>query len=456
MYTPANVCTVCWQGSYINGTCSHCRHQQTKSEDRRPDALALMDTINGRYVVGEVLGKGGYGITYSAWDNAENRRVALKELFPNKSVYRGSNRRSVEVMAGHAEYFSAVKRKFEEEANLLRLLADDCSVVRVYDLFHSNNTVYYAMEFLEGCDLNAYRKQHGLLSWNFLVPIVKELLTTLKILHNQNLIHRDISPDNIFLTKHNQVRLIDFGSARTYQGKSNFTVLVKAGFAPWEQTVSDGMQGPWTDIYALSVTIYLLLSGKLPPRAEDRMAGKQVEPLAKLCPELPGNVVKAIEKGMSVKRQDRFQDAQSYMQALFGQPSVTTGPGTVQPGTYGPVSTPPAVTPIPRGEHVYWLYGINGVYAGRRKRLTPNREVTFGRRSTNEITFPDNTVGVSRNQCVLLVNSAGELLARDAGSSYGTFLNNKRLGPEWVKVMPGSRLRFGNEQFQLNCQLLPK
>ena len=89
-------------------------------------------------------------------------------------------------------------------------------------------------------------------------------------------------------------------------------------------------------------------------------------------------------------------------------------------------------------------------------RLTPNREVTFGRRSSNEIQFPDNTVGVSRQQCSLLATGTGELLARDAGSSYGTYLNNKRLGKEWVRVIPGSRLRFGNEVFQLNCQFLPK
>ena len=205
MYTPANVCTACWQGTYINGICSHCHQRRTRPEDRREDALVLMDTVNGRYAVGDVLGKGGFGITYSAWDNAEKRRVALKELFPNKSVHRSANKRTVEVMQGHEEYFDALKGKFKEEANLMRLLADDCSVVRVYDLFSCNNTVYYAMEYLDGCNLDTYRKQHGLLSWKFLGPVVKELLETLAILHSRNLIHRDISPDNIFLTKDNRV-----------------------------------------------------------------------------------------------------------------------------------------------------------------------------------------------------------------------------------------------------------
>ena len=452
MYTPVNVCTACWQGTYINGICSHCHHRKTT--ERHADALPLMETVNGRYAVGEVLGRGGYGITYSAWDNTTSRKVALKELFPRQSAYRDADKHTVQPKEGQAEYFSAVKVKFEQEANLLRLLESGDGVVKVYDWFRCNNTVYYSMEFLEGCDLNAYRKQYfaqydKCLPWTFLGPVVKRLLETLDILHSQNLIHRDISPDNIFLTKDNRILLIDFGSARTYQGNYGLTIQKKPGFTPLEQMSSNGQQGPWTDIYALSATIYLLLSGKMPPKVEDRVNGVQPESLAKLCPELPVNVSRAVEKGMRVKRQDRFQNARSFMQALFG------GVPTEAPETVAPRQAPPRPA-APKTEYVYWLQGLNGVYAGQRMRLTPNREVTFGRRSSNEIQFPDNTVGVSRQQCSLLATGTGELLARDAGSSYGTYLNNKRLGKEWVRVIPGSRLRFGNEVFQLNCQFLPK
>lgn len=444
-----NTCTACWQGTYIGNVCSHCHHKKTTESERRSDALPLMSCQNDRYFIGEVLGKGGFGITYSAWDHVMDRRVALKELFPNKSVCRGEDGQTVEVQDGDDIYFSAVKKKYEDEAGLLKLLGGDCGVVQVYDLFHYNNTVYYAMEYLEGCDLNAYRMQHGRLAWKFLEPIMNELLNTLGVLHKQNLIHRDISPDNIFLTKEQKVRLIDFGSARTYHGIHNFTVHIKASFSPLEQLKSDGNQGPWTDLYALSVTMYLLLCGKLPPKVEDRAKGIKLKPLTELCPEVPANVAAAIEKGMSVKIGDRFQSAEEYMQAL----SMTVDlekPITkfqTQPGPQPRPQPQPQMTGM-----VYWMYGVSGVYVNHRKQLYRNQKLTFGRRSTCDIAFPDRTVGVSRSQCELYLDNAGVLFVRDAGSSFGTFLNNMRLGSNWVRVVPGSYLRFGNEMFQLTCK----
>lgn len=444
MYITANTCTSCWQGSYVNAVCNHCHHKKTSEFERRSDALALMDNLNGRYTIGEVLGKGGFGITYSAWDNVENRRVALKELFPNKSVYRSEDRKTVVVSDDEDMYFSAVKEKFKAEAELLKLLGGDCGVVQLYDLFHCNNTVYYTMEYLEGCDLNAYRMKHGLLSWEFLEPIMNDLLVTLRTLHKQNLIHRDISPDNIFLTKDNKVRLIDFGSARTYQGVSNFTVQVKASFAPWEQSKSDGKQGPWTDIYALSVTMYLLLSGKLPPKVDDRIRGAKVKPLNELCPKLPQNVARAIEKGMNVEIRDRYLSVDEFMQALSFTVDID------KPQTVGQRVQPQQVVQqtVSRSQ-VFWLYGVSGVYAGKRKQLNKNQRVMFGRRSSNDIVFPEMTIGVSRSQCELFIDQAGQVYVRDAGSSYGTFLNNIRIGNEWGKVPLGSYLRFGNEMFQI-------
>lgn len=427
-----NICTACWQGNYVNGICENCRHPKEAEAKRRMDALPLMDIVRGRYTVGEVLGKGGYGITYSAWDNVQMQRVALKELFPNTSVTRGGDNRTVVPNKGHEAYFSDLKTKFEEEAVRPKKLTEECNAVKVFDSFHCNNTVYYAMEYLEGCDLNAYRKQHGLLSWDFLAPIMRDLLRTLEVLHKENLIHRDISPDNIFLTNDGVVKLIDFGAARAYQGTLNFTVLKKAKFAPWEQMVSDGNQGPWTDLYALSVTMYLLLSGKLPPEAKDRVVGAPVIPLDQECPDLPPEVVKAIEKGMSVRIRDRFLSAEEYRNALFPQEQV------------------PEVPVVE--EKVYWLRGRRGYYAGQKKQLSLSTEVRFGRWYTNDVIFPETMAGVSRNQCALYIDEAGNAFVKDIGSSYGTFLNGERLGDQWTPAGLGDSITFGNEEFQLVCR----
>lgn len=427
---PHNVCTSCWEGTIVNGTCTHCHQKAHSVADRRADALPLRETINSRYWIGDVLGNGGFGLTYSAWDPVECRAVAIKELYPRRDVYRGPDGVSVRAVSGQEQVFAELKKRFEDEAKLLIQLGGQGNLVHVYDLFSCNGTIYYTMEYLEGCDLKSYLKQHGPMPWEVLEPMLREVLHTLGALHKQNLIHRDISPDNLFLTKNNQIHLIDFGSVRTYQGNHCFTVHLKDHFAPWEQYITDGQQGPWTDIYALSVTVYLLLSGRLPPKAADRKAGAQVEPLKSLCPKLPAEAASAIEKGMSMGIGDRFQTAEEFLRAL------------------------PAAAEISHG--VYWLYGRRGIFAGQRRRLEVERQVTFGRRKTNDVVFPDATPGVSRSQCMLFVNRSGELYVRDAGSAYGTFLNQKRLGETWVKASPSSYLCFGNEVFQLNRQELPE
>lgn len=465
MESSVNICIACWQGNYVNGTCSHCGHSRTASGDRRPDALPPLEVVHGRYFIGEVLGKGGFGITYSAWDNTQMRRVALKELFPSVSVIRDADGQSVVPNEGHGGYFSELKDKFREEAIRLRKLTRQCNAVQVYDLFSYNNTVYYAMEYLEGCDLRQYQKEHGPLSWAFLAPIAESLLHTLDALHKENLIHRDISPDNIFLTKDGQVKLIDFGAARAYQGTLNFTVQKKANFAPWEQMESTGNQGPWTDLYALSVTMYMLLSGKLPPKAQERIQGKQVIPLSTLCPGLPGHVVHTIEKGMNIKIKDRYDSAEAYLQALF--PSPRPGPGIsgsprgITRETSAPIRTSHRPQPQPQhrtqthpaGERVYWLRGTRGCYAGQKKRLDAGAVVQFGRHSTSDIPFPESTPGVSRSQCALFLDGKGKVFLKDTGSSYGTFLSGEKVGREWTNVTPGDTIQFGNEEFLLMCQM---
>lgn len=457
-----NICIACWQGNYVNGVCTNCHHPAADS-DRRPDALPPLEVVHGRYFIGQVLGKGGFGITYSAWDNAQMRRVALKELFPSISVTRDPDGRSVVANEGHERYFAELKDKFREEALRPRQLARECNAVQVYDLFSCNNTVYYAMEYLEGCDLRQYQKEHGLLTWTFLAPLMRQLLRTLELLHQENLIHRDISPDNIFLTRDGQVKLIDFGAARAYQGTLNFTVLKKANFAPWEQMESTGNQGPWTDLYALSVTMYMLLSGKLPPKAQDRIQGKQVTPLSTLCPGLPQHVAAAIEKGMNIKIQDRFQSARDYAQALFPaarpDPAKPPRPITREAAPRTQTHPQPQPQPAPQAQtrlqpkRVYWLRGTRGCYAGQKKQLATGALVQFGRQPGCDIPFPESTPGVSRSQCALFLDGTGRVFLKDTGSSYGTFLSGEKVGRDWLRVTPGDTIHFGNEEFLLMCQM---
>lgn len=399
--------------------------------ERRSDALSNTTVLKERYMIGDVLGNGGFGITYSAWDKETNCKVAMKELYPRQDVYREPDEITVKVVPGQEQFFDELFKKFEDEAKLLIQLNGENNIIKVYDLFYANNTIYYSMEYLDGCDLKTYIKQHGPMPWEQLGPMMYQVLQALGTLHKQNLIHRDISPDNLFLTKDAQLHLIDFGSVRTYQGNRSFTVFVKQHFAPWEQYETNGKQGPWTDIYSLSVSMYMLLSGKLPPKAPDRKMGKKVVPLETYCPRMSSRVARAIEKGMNFEARERFQSAEEYIQALYG----------------GAQTVPKNGSGIQLSKH--WIYGCSGVYAGKRLRLYVNQTIAFGRQPSNNVVFPDTTTGVSRNQCALYVNASDILFIRDTGSTYGTFLNNVRIDGNWTQVPQGSNIRFGNEFFMV-------
>ena len=247
--------------------------------------------------------------------------MAVKELFPKQDVRREGDGKTVAVLRGQEAYFAQISQRFSQEATLLLKLQENRSVVRVYHLFSENKTVYYVMEYLDGLDLNAWLQQHGPMPWAKLSGIIAAVLDALEALHTVGLIHRDLSPDNIFLTRDGTVRLIDFGSVRAYEDSSHFTVFVKKSFAPWEQYQTNSAQGPWTDIYSLCVTMYFALSGKLPPMASERRLQDEAVPIRALCPELPQQVADAITCGMAVRAEARCQSAAQLRRLLF-QPSV--------------------------------------------------------------------------------------------------------------------------------------
>lgn len=412
----------CMYGTITNGRCSHCGRPPVPPGGRRVDALPLGLKLHGRYWIGDVLGRGGFGITYAAWDSKENQRVAVKELYPSMDVCRGADQCSVLIKGGQEEYFSKVYQCFEKEAHTLMELQQD-GVVRLYHLFNDYNTVYYVMEYLDGQDLRNVLDQGGPMSWPALAPILKTVLESLTCLHQRGLIHRDISPDNIFITREGRARLIDFGSVRTYQGNNSFTTFIKQSFAPLEQYKSHGRQGPWTDIYALCVTTYYALTGQVPPIAPERRLKDTAVPIGRLCPQLPPHVANAIERGMHVPIEGRCQSAGELSALLF--PNEGAGPAS------------------------RLLYCCAGTKNGQSWRLLPGTRLTVGRQNCS-ILYPINTKGVSRFQCTIYMDGTGRVMVRDEGSSGGTFFGGTRLNPgTWYLLQPGYLLSFAYEQYRL-------
>lgn len=436
-----NLCMHCMQGDISSGVCPHCGKPASDMHSRDPLALPLRYLLHQRYMIGDVLGKGGFGITYIAWDTKLNLRVAVKELFPSGIVHRMPDGRSIGITHGQEANFSNIRSGFRRETSTLIHMQNHSGIVRLYHAFEENNTAYFVMEYLDGQDLSHLTRQHQTLTWEQLSPIVFTMLEALDQLHKAGLIHRDVTPDNIYLTNSGKYYLIDLGSARKYENATHFTAYVKYNFAPIEQYQTKGEQGPWTDIYSLCATIYWCLSGKLVPLAPQRQIGDTMVPIKQLCPGLPDNVCAAVEYGLRVRPQERIQSAAQLRSLLF--PAAAQRPATVS-----------HTSPAPVTSQAVGILGVSGVYKGKTLPLSPGQCLRFGRLPELEVSFPAQTVGVSRKQCSIFLRQDGHFLIRDEGSSWGTFLlygdQTVHLQNQQWYFADGCLVHFGqNEQFRI-------
>lgn len=390
-------------------------------------ALSPGTVIRNRYRIEKVLGEGGFGVTYKVRDYKENRISALKEYFPMEIAYRNPGALQVNPVPGNEKSYERFRQDFINEAQTIYNFQNHPNIVSVYHLFTENNAAYYAMEFVEGNDLGNYLAQHGRrLSWEELRPIIAQTVTALRAVHRKGVIHCDISPDNIFVMKGGQVKLIDFGAAKRTMNAQSSVVLLKRGYAPLEQMSANGQIGPWTDIYALAVTIYLAVTGDLPPSAENRVVNDStVWPTARGFSEpFPGweNVLRT---AMEVRHEKRFQNVEEFWYALSGGHPIPEAPITL---------TQPVV-----------LEGTRGFYAGRR--LAIREECMLGVDAGKcAVSYPIGTPGVSRVHLRLWPQN-GKLMLMDMGSTYGTWLNGNKMARGLVYVLDaGSTVFFGDDQ----------
>ena len=268
-----NFCKMCFDkiadGQEI---CSKCDNKS--NNELYPTVLEEGTVVGEKYVIGKVLGKGGFGITYLAYDCAGKKKVAIKEYFPDSLAHRDTGLTTLSLYTdGRYDDFKKGEESFYNEAKTLSLLSYNNNIVKVFEMFSENNTSYYVMEYLEGSDLKKHLMKNGPMPEKEVLSIMEHVMDAVSAVHSLDFLHRDISPDNIFLCKDGSVKLIDFGSARQVisQEAKTLTVMLKHGFAPFEQYKTHGVQGPWTDIYALGATIYYAITGKVPLDAPSRI-----------------------------------------------------------------------------------------------------------------------------------------------------------------------------------------
>ena len=274
--------------------------------------------LGGKYVVGRVLGEGGFGITYLGKDTALDMKVAIKEYFPRSTASRSSDNMTVKSRNMEETSFEHGRERFLKEARTIAKMSKQTVFVNVTDFVQENNTAYIVMEYIEGTTLSTLVKQHGRMPENELFTLIEPLFDALSKFHETGLIHRDISPDNIMIEE-GTVRLLDFGCAKDVSNQSEtMTVTVKRGYAPIEQYSSSSQQGPWTDIYALGATIFFCLTGRAPKHVFDRSVNDAPELHSQLIGSVSPEREQAIIKALSVPSKERWQTAAEFKAALYG------------------------------------------------------------------------------------------------------------------------------------------
>ena len=276
----------------------------------------------GRYIIEGVLGQGGLGITYLGINELHEKKVAIKEFFPQGIVTRNIEYQDTVTVTfvGEKDNYEKGKERFLKEARTMAKFSKDEGIVKALDFFEINNTAYIVMEYLEGITLKQYLRENQRIVPEDLIELLVPLIESLDEIHSQGMIHRDISPDNIMVLPDGRIKLMDFGAARDYTefGEKSLSIVLKPGYAPPEQYQTHGIQGPWTDIYALCATMYKCITGENPPDAIERVMDDSLKKISEFGIDILPQEEAAIIKGMSVSAKDRYQNVGDFCEDLYG------------------------------------------------------------------------------------------------------------------------------------------
>ena len=323
MPTTQILCYNCFrQVADPSAPCPHCGFDLAENQQKFPVALRAGTVLNDRYIVGRVLGQGGFGITYVAFDTQLQARVAIKEYMPSDMATRVEGTAVSVMMDTRAEDFTYGAERFQEEARTLAKFIGHPNIAGVSSYFDENDTSYFVMDYIEGVSFKSYIANNGgKVSVDETLNVMIPVLRALTAVHAEGFIHRDVTPDNIYISKDGNVKLLDFGSARYSIGdkSKSLDVILKVGYAPKEQYIRRGRQGPFTDVYSCAACFYAALTGYLPPESLERLDQDTLVPVSQVLPEIPEWLDKAILKGLAVQPEDRFQSAAEFLDAIENQ-----------------------------------------------------------------------------------------------------------------------------------------
>lgn len=282
---------------------------------------------NGKYVIEKKIGSGGFGITYLAKHSTLEKFYAIKEFFISGFNVRNSHTNHVTLQGIDAKDFNRFRQGFIDEARILAGLNNE-AVVKVLDIFDENGTSYMVMPFVSGITLQSMVERDGPMSYEDAVNYIVQICEALSYIHSKNILHRDVTPDNVIVTPEMKAVLIDFGSARKFTNDKTqrHTAIVKQGYAPLEQYSANSRKGAYTDLYSLGAVFYYLLTGERPMDATERTNSMMKEPI-EINPKVPAQINAVIMKAMEMDSSQRYRTADELIE------DIMTGNAPIRPAS---------------------------------------------------------------------------------------------------------------------------
>lgn len=290
--------------------------------------------LQNEYKIERLLGAGGFGITYLARDINLNYLVVIKEFLPQDMATRDQSHIIVTPFTKDTKSYQHLLLRFSEEAQLLANMRHP-NIVKVTRFFKANNTAYFVMEYAVGETLKEYLKRNNTLSEEEILSVMMPILEGAKYVHEQGFLHRDIAPDNIYLTKNGMPILIDFGAARDAiaEESKNISSIVKEGYSSPEQYTINNLQNASSDIYALGAVFYRMITGKVPTNAPHRqtaLLNDGTDPIGDIAQEYEKKntpqFLHAVKKALNIRAVDRFASVGEFQKALTGEVVVDSKP----------------------------------------------------------------------------------------------------------------------------------
>ncbi|MBK8639966.1 MAG: SEL1-like repeat protein [Chromatiaceae bacterium] len=314
-----------------------------------------------------MLGHGGFGITYLAWDDNLQLRLAIKEYLPRDCVSRGPDGVSLAVYSGQAgEQFAYGLDRFLEEARTLAHFDQHPGIVTVKNFFRAHGTGYCVMDYVAGITLRQYLDQQrdGRISVADALKLLMPVADALRAVHKEGLLHRDLAPDNIYLTQDGRIKLLDFGAARFAAGQhsKSLSVILKPGYAPEEQYRAKGKQGPWTDVYGFAATFYRAITGQIPTESLDRLDNDDLVPPSRLGIPIKPEQEAILLKGLAVKAGQRFQGMAEMQQAWRACDLSGSHPASERRAPTGSLDAVATPEPLKRGRPALILAMGGGLF----------------------------------------------------------------------------------------------